>query len=448
MGETLAQELQVAVFLTAAVLHLLVWVRNMAVRESLWFGLAAVAAAGMLVARLGLDEARDGSVGLALACTCAWLVAVAWYVVDYAAGDASRRAVAAGIGLLLAAALLAWDIAAPLMPWILLLATALAFALALDAGWRLMRGLQRARALTVGGALAVSIAALAIQVAMAGHDEPFAPRPLLFLVVVGMSVYELAGVIASAPATVQRQRRELAHASRLAVVGQLTASIAHEINQPLGAILSNADAGEILLERPDPPLEELGSILADIRRDGLRASEVIRHVRGLARKPDLEQETLDANDLVTDVASLLDTDARRRRIPLQVTIAPEPALVRVDRAQMQQVLINLVLNAMDAIEALQARDGGTSVSPPVRLGVSCYPRGEVRVAIADGGTGIPTDQIDHLFDSFYTSKAHGMGLGLSIARSIVEAHGGNIRARNNAEAGATFVVTLPAGAMS
>ena len=443
MSEALVQQIQAVMFLTASMFHLLVWLRNMALRASLWFGLATLAAAGMLGARLALAPEPAAAAALALGSVCIWLVAVAWFVVDYAAGDLLRRRLAAGLSLLLAAALLAYESAAPLMRWILLATSALTLALALDGGWRLLRGLHRARAFTVGGALGLAILALGAQVALTPDDETLAPRPLLFLVAVGMTVYELAGIVASTPAALQRQRRELAHASRLAVVGQLTASIAHEINQPLGAILSNADAGEILLERPDPPLDELGSILADIRRDGLRASEVIRHVRGLARKPDLEQETLDANELVVGVVALLDADAQRRRIPLQLSMAPGPAWVRVDRAQMQQVLINLVLNAMDAIEAMQARDGTGYVAPPIRLGVSCDAHGEVQFAVADAGTGIPSEQIDQLFDSFYTSKPHGMGLGLSIARSIVEAHGGRIRARNNTGAGATFVVTLP-----
>jgi len=208
----------------------------------------------------------------------------------------------------------------------------------------------------------------------------------------------------------------------------------------LGAILSNADAGEILLENPNPQLNEIRQILADIRRDGLRASDVIRHIRKLVRKRELELERLDANSVMADVVALLRLEARKRRIPLVPTPCVEPVYLYGDRTLLEQMLINLVMNAMDAMEAVDAAD---DVISPIGIGVSTTRHGEIEFHIIDAGAGIPEERLDHLFDSFYTSKAHGMGLGLSIARSIVEAHGGRIHAQNNSGAGATFRVTLP-----
>src|SRR4249919_3107868 len=242
----------------------------------------------------------------------------------------------------------------------------------------------------------------------------------------------------------QQRPRDFAHISRLAVVGELTAVIAHEINQPLGAILSNADAGEMLLDRiaRDPAaggLDELSRILADIRRDALRASGVIRHVRTLAGRRELTLDQVDANSLAAGTVRLLESDMQRRRIAVDVAPLEDGATLRGDRAHLEQVLINLLLNAMDAMEA-QAASGA---APPIVLGVARTGHGAIEFRVVDHGQGIPAEHLNKLFHSFYSSKPHGMGLGLSIARSIVEAHGGWIRAENNAGPGATFRVTFP-----
>lgn len=239
------------------------------------------------------------------------------------------------------------------------------------------------------------------------------------------------------------RRDDVAGAPRLAVVGELTASIAHEINQPLGAILSNTDAAEILLEKPSPPLEDIRQILRDIRRDGLRAGGVIRNVRTLARQRKINFVALDANDLARETARLIEPDIRGRGIPVEVTTSPEPALLHGDSLYLQQMLLNLLINAMDAVEARFVTGDLSAARPPVLLDVRKLENGQVQLQVADAGGGDPESRIEHLFDSFYSSKPHGMGLGLSISRSIVEAHGGSIRVENNNRGGATFRVTFP-----
>jgi PAS domain S-box-containing protein len=235
----------------------------------------------------------------------------------------------------------------------------------------------------------------------------------------------------------EEARQELAHASRLALVGELTASIAHEINQPLGAILSNADAAEMLLEASPVALDEVRQILDDIRRDDLRASEVIHRLRVLLRKREVELQPLDLNDLVQEVLSLVRTESRRRGVTIETRLADGLPLVRGDKVHLQQVLINLVLNGMEAM---------ASVSGERKLTVQTSPgeAGCVEVAVSDVGTGIPPERLPRLFDPFFSTKDEGMGLGLSIARSLVQAHGGRIRAENSRGAGATFRFELPA----
>ena len=232
--------------------------------------------------------------------------------------------------------------------------------------------------------------------------------------------------------------RRAAQVSRLALLGELTASIAHEINQPLGAILSNADALEMLLESTNGRPEEIRTILSDIRREGLRASEVVSHVRTLVRRRAMEMTPLDVNEVAEEVMGLAGAESRRRGVVIETEFASDLPEVRGDRVWLHQLFLNLIVNAMDAMGPVETgkrrlllrtcRDGD----------------GRVEVAVADTGQGIPAGLLPRLFESFVTTREDGMGLGLAISRSIVEAHGGRIRAENNPGGGATLRFTLPA----
>jgi C4-dicarboxylate-specific signal transduction histidine kinase len=240
-----------------------------------------------------------------------------------------------------------------------------------------------------------------------------------------------------AEAAMQKQRFELNHAARLAMAGEMAASIAHEINQPLGAILSNADAADLLLDSGAARREALRAILADIRRDDLRASEVIRGLRTLLAKRETAHKRFGVNDAVRDLEPLWRADARRRGVNLGIWLESDDIAVVGDRIQIQQVLTNLVLNAMDAGAGVPAHRRSVFVSVG-RVG------GRVEITVRDRGEGIAPENLPRLFESFFTTKPNGMGLGLSISRTIVEAHGGRIRAENNADEGALFRVDLPA----
>jgi len=235
---------------------------------------------------------------------------------------------------------------------------------------------------------------------------------------------------------IEQQRNELAHVARVSAMGHLASSLAHELDQPLGAILRNAEAGELFLQDPSPDLEELRAILADIRKDDQRAGEVIDRVRDLMKARKFERNSLDLSLLVGNVAALVrqDMDKRRVRLVLETDSALPP--VFGDRVQMQQVLLNLLLNAMDAL------DGN---SPEKRLVTvrARHIRETVEVAVSDTGHGIPADKLLRVFEPFFSSKPNGLGMGLAISRSIIEAHGGRLWAENNEAGGATFIFSLP-----
>jgi PAS domain S-box-containing protein len=237
---------------------------------------------------------------------------------------------------------------------------------------------------------------------------------------------------------IEEATQRLAHAGRLAVVGELTASIAHEINQPLTAILSNAAAGERLLGAGSPSLDEVREVLTDIRKDDLRAREIIERIRALVHKGEMTMLPLDLNEVADEVVRLVMADARRRGVALKTEFAPGHGRLLGDRVHLQQVLLNLLLNAMDAV--------GDSPPDGRRVVVRIAGDGErsVVASVSDTGHGIPADKLPHIFESFFTTKQHGMGLGLAISHSIVEAHGGHIWARNEPGGGATFCMSLPA----
>jgi PAS domain S-box-containing protein len=230
----------------------------------------------------------------------------------------------------------------------------------------------------------------------------------------------------------------LAHAGRLAVAGELTASIAHELNQPLGAILNNVETAEHLLHAERPSLEEMRAILADIRYDDVRTSKIIRRLQDLLRKRETVMVPLDINEIVNEVVGLISSDARRRGGGVDAELGSNVPGVLGDHVHIQQVLLNLLLNAMDAM--------GTTPQAQRRIVVRTESDGNLaaKVSISDAGHGIPPDKIGTVFESFFTTKESGMGLGLAIARSIIDLHGGRIWASNNLLAGTTFHFVLPA----
>jgi len=235
----------------------------------------------------------------------------------------------------------------------------------------------------------------------------------------------------------QRLRRDLGHVGRVSTMGALTASLAHELNQPLTAILSNAQAAQRILRAEPVKRDEILEILTEIVEDDKRAGEVIYRLRGLLKKGGLEFTLLDVNEMVGEVARLVSGDAVLRNVTVRLDLAPHLPPVRGDRVQLQQVVMNLVLNGLDAIR----ESAGTERT--LVLWTAKEDPGSVRIAVRDSGTGIDEVDLDHIFQAFYTTKTDGLGMGLAIALSIVEAHGGRLGARNNPDGGATLAFTLP-----
>ena len=236
----------------------------------------------------------------------------------------------------------------------------------------------------------------------------------------------------------QKSRDELAHFLRVSTIGELTTSIAHELNQPLTAIVANAQAARRLMAAAAPPgpVGEVDEILTEITSEARRAGEVIRGLRLLLRKGEHEQAELDVNVLVDDVSRLLANDVMIRGVTLRHELARERLLTLGDRVQLQQVLLNLLINAMEAMSEVH----GERV---IAVRTESAAAGMARVSVADTGPGLAAGREDEVFKPFYSTKAHGMGMGLSIARSILEAHGGTISAEHGAYSGATFTFTLP-----
>jgi PAS domain S-box-containing protein len=235
----------------------------------------------------------------------------------------------------------------------------------------------------------------------------------------------------------QRQREELAHVTRVSTMGELSASLAHELNQPLTAILSNAQAAQRFLAAGPARVGELREILDDIVQDDSRASDVIQRMRALVKKEQLAFAPLDLTGVIRDVATLIHSDAILHGVRILLELNPGLPPVRGDKVQLQQVVLNLLLNAFDAMRNSPANERVVAVRTQLD-GVLT-----VRVSVRDSGTGLAGDKLDKIFQPFYTTKRDGLGMGLSISRSIIDAHGGRLWAENNSDRGATFYCTLP-----
>ncbi len=234
----------------------------------------------------------------------------------------------------------------------------------------------------------------------------------------------------------ERLQHEIAHVGRISMMGQLASALAHELNQPLGAILRNAEAAELFMQSETPDLEEIRAILADIRADDQRAGNVIDRMRALLKGHDLDTRMLDVAELVDSVADLARSDAATRQVKLEVEVPADLPPVRGDRVHLQQVLLNLILNGMDALNGAGLEDRRVTVSARVDGAQT------IEIAVSDTGHGIAAGKLGSVFDPFFTTKPDGMGMGLPISRTIIEAHGGRLWAENNDGAGATFRFTL------
>ena len=237
-----------------------------------------------------------------------------------------------------------------------------------------------------------------------------------------------------------RTQAELADVTRLTMMGELAASIAHEINQPLATVVTNAQACARLLRAQPPPWDDVNSAVSDIAEAGQRASDVIARIRLLLRKGVSEPLELSVNDVIGDVIALTRETMRTKRVMLETRLTHDAPRVLADRVQLQQVLINLMTNAADAMSDINDRARTLTISS------SCTDGSQVEVAVIDVGSGIDPKHRDRIFDPFFTTKADGMGMGLAICRGIVEACGGRLWATSNPDCGTTLRFTLPAAA--
>jgi C4-dicarboxylate-specific signal transduction histidine kinase len=233
-----------------------------------------------------------------------------------------------------------------------------------------------------------------------------------------------------------QQRDELAHLSRVATIGEMGAMLTHELNQPIGAIHSNAEAAEMLLQKDSPELDEIRAIVRDIRHDGWRAGEFIRRMRSLLRKHEFSIERIDVKDLVEAVNELLHGALISHKAQLRIDVAPHLPLVLGDPIHLQQVLLNLILNALEAMIDYPPSERQVTVCATAEAALG------VEVMVTDQGPGFSRWKLSRLFERFSSTKKNGMGMGLVICQTIIQAHGGHISAENNPDRGATVRFTI------
>jgi PAS domain S-box-containing protein len=235
----------------------------------------------------------------------------------------------------------------------------------------------------------------------------------------------------------RQAQAELAHISRVTTVGELTASIAHEVNQPIAGVVTNAEAALRWLRAEPPNLDKVREVLGHIVKDGMRAGDVIYRIRALIKKAPPRMARVDVNEAVLDVITLTQSELLRHRVSLQTELATGLPLIEGDRIQLQQVILNLILNA---VEAMSGIDEGAR---EMRVSTGREASNGVLVTVRDFGPGLDTQSVDRMFEAFYTTKPNGLGMGLAICRSIIEAHGGRLGATANEPRGAVFQFSLP-----
>jgi C4-dicarboxylate-specific signal transduction histidine kinase len=235
----------------------------------------------------------------------------------------------------------------------------------------------------------------------------------------------------------RKARADLAHLSRVTALGELAASIAHEVNQPLAAITTYGDACLRLLSATPPNLEKARDAVGRIIGDSMRASEVIKRIRALVKKDGPEKSPLDVNEIVREVIGLTHRELHNSRVALRLELARDLPRVLGDRVELQQVLLNLMLNSVEALSAVTGR------ARELRIYSRADGPDRVVVSVHDSGVGLALEDTSRIFDPFFTTKPGGLGIGLSISRMIIEAHGGSLRALPNGSRGAVFQLTLP-----
>lgn len=240
-----------------------------------------------------------------------------------------------------------------------------------------------------------------------------------------------------ARAKARRNYTDMTHVARLALASEITASVAHKVTQPLSSILADIETAQLLLNRKEPDLAAVRDLLADVRKEDLRANGFVESMRLPLRKHELRFERVDLNELTAEVLSLVLPDALRRKVAIQSTLEPGLPRIAADRLHLQQVLLNLIDNALDAMDDMPVRSRRLMVCTEAQDDET------VRIAVLDNGEGIDPQHSARLFDSFFTTKSDRLGLGLSMARAIVQMHGGEIWGENRPSGGAAFIFTVP-----
>ena len=313
---------------------------------------------------------------------------------------------------------------------------------ALATAWRRSDQETRRKAVVLCGSMLVFITLAILESQLVVWNllrMPVVVAPL-FLIPIGAIAYESGRALVASVRTEReaaRLRDEFAHVSRVKMVGQLSAALAHELTQPLTAILADAQTAQLMLKSGTVDVPELLAILDDICAADRRADAIIERTRGFMKRSRSELQSVSLDEVARDVLALVQRDAAKQGITLQLSFAKAIPPVRADRVLISQVLLNLVINAMDAVTAGGA--GERKVEIQAR-----HDAEQVEVAVVDSGAGIPREMLPHLFDAFVTTKQAGLGIGLALSRSIVRAHGGDLRAENNPGGGAALRFTLAA----